>query len=333
MTEVKIPLFSREGVSDFATIDVEDFKRLVKSSWHKTAQGYACSKKLGLMHRYIMEAPSDFEVDHINRDKLDNRKSNLRLASRSLNSYNTPERGGTSKYRGVARNKNAQKWQAYFHNQGDYYYIGLFDDEAEAAKARDSVAKYFADGEAILNFEDVKPLSPEHFMAQQASKYRGVNLSRRKGNGRTAYVWRSRITFDGERRHLGSFKSEHAAALAYNEAAEKLFGDSAKINIIEGEDRIICNPPARVHLPSKRGDSKYTGIVWSKSQKAWKARFTFNGITYSAGYHNDEIQAAKARDMVAKFIYSEAYLNFPEVEAKSPEEVRAMFKRSRQKRE
>lgn len=72
-------------------VDIEDYDKIKNLSWHKTAQGYLAHKegnKNILMHRLITDVADGFVVDHLNHDKLDNRKSNLRICSYSENSMN-----------------------------------------------------------------------------------------------------------------------------------------------------------------------------------------------------------------------------------------------------
>jgi hypothetical protein len=78
----------------------------------------------------------DRRIDHINRNKLDCRRSNLRLATHAENLQNTAgNRGTSSRYRGVTRRRDTGKWQAQAGLNGEYHYLGLFDDEAAAAAA------------------------------------------------------------------------------------------------------------------------------------------------------------------------------------------------------
>jgi len=81
-------------------IDEEDFERISRYRWRDDGRGYAVRKSRGCptvkMHREILGLScGDGEVDHINRNRMDNRKSNLRLVTRSQNQWNRadPKRG------------------------------------------------------------------------------------------------------------------------------------------------------------------------------------------------------------------------------------------------
>jgi len=123
-------------------------------------------------HRHIFENPSATQnselkthnchrhigdglvVDHINCDGLDNRRANLRLATRQQNKCNSRPRlrGGTSRYKGVFWAKDRKKWRASVSFNGKTKYLGGFDNEIEAAKVRDVAAKKYHGQFAWLNF-------------------------------------------------------------------------------------------------------------------------------------------------------------------------------------
>lgn len=150
----RIPL----GNGLFATIDAADYDRLSKYRWYASHHGpttYArCRQKSKdtYMHRMIMRPRKGQIVDHIDGNGLNNRRCNLRICTSRQNQANRGPCGGSSRFVGVFRNKD--KWQAGIGYRGKSYYIGLFDDEVEAAKARDRKA-YELHGEfAYLNFPE-----------------------------------------------------------------------------------------------------------------------------------------------------------------------------------
>jgi hypothetical protein len=93
------------------------------------------------------------EVDHIDRDRVNNRLSNLRGADRRENNRNTRSRAGaSSQYLGVAWRKSAAKWVAQIQTDGRKKFLGQFADEAEAARAYDAAARMRYGAYANLNF-------------------------------------------------------------------------------------------------------------------------------------------------------------------------------------
>lgn len=89
------------------------------------------------VHRLVLNAPKDKKVDHINRNRLDNRRENLRLVSDLQNSQNTGFRShNTSGYMGVIWHKQRGKWWARLTYEKKVLSLGLFEDIIDAAMCR-----------------------------------------------------------------------------------------------------------------------------------------------------------------------------------------------------
>lgn len=137
-----------------AIVDDQDYDLVVQYRWWLTKQGYAYTQKsLGgvrtttLMHRLITEPGGAEEVDHKNLDKLDNRRRNLRLCTRSQNNAN---RASSKAYKGVRWSKNA--WQAEIKKDRKYVYIGRFKTAELAARKYDEKAFELFGEFAYTNF-------------------------------------------------------------------------------------------------------------------------------------------------------------------------------------
>lgn len=105
--------------------------------------------------RLLLNASDELQVDHINRNSLDYRRANLRLATQSQNLYNQGLRkDSTTKYRGVSVVKSTGLYRAYISVEGQQIYLGSFVTPEEAAKARDAAAKKYHKEFAYLNFPD-----------------------------------------------------------------------------------------------------------------------------------------------------------------------------------
>lgn len=87
------------------------------------------------MHSLIHPVPKGMVVDHKNGNKLDNRRENLRSATKAQNSINAGPSRGRSKYKGVS--PRGGKWRAYVVIQKRQIYLGAFNSEIEAALAYD----------------------------------------------------------------------------------------------------------------------------------------------------------------------------------------------------
>lgn len=134
-----------------AIVDDVDYDFLSQWKWHLKKDGkceYAArvnylgggrknpKRKTIRMHRLIMQTPDGMETDHINGDGLDNRRSNLRVCTKSENQHNQKPRVGTfSKYKGVDFHKQSNKWRARIMLNSKHIQIGMFESELEAARA------------------------------------------------------------------------------------------------------------------------------------------------------------------------------------------------------
>lgn len=101
------------------------------------------------LHRLIMGAKKGEEVDHINHDRMDVRKKNLRLCKPSENAKN--RRAVKGKYKGVHFSKKPKRWVAQITKDYRCYHIGFFHSAKEAAKAYNEKAKELHGEFAYLN--------------------------------------------------------------------------------------------------------------------------------------------------------------------------------------
>lgn len=140
-----IPLHARNGsVRAYAVVDAADAEWAGQWRWSFVGLGYVgrtdpSDEHRGpiWLHREILGLPRvlDGRVgDHIDRDKLNCRRSNLRIVTRSGNTQNQPGRAGTSQYRGVSWSTARGKWVAQLRINGQKRYFGLYDSETEAAE-------------------------------------------------------------------------------------------------------------------------------------------------------------------------------------------------------
>lgn len=130
-----------------ALIDDEDFELVDGHVWYTVTKGYVASKINGRttrLHRLILGLfPDDkLQADHINHNKLDNRKSNLRACTNAQNCANRlRRRDNVSGYKGVRWNVPAKKWQARIQCEGRSYHLGIFDKIEDAVMAYNTKAQ------------------------------------------------------------------------------------------------------------------------------------------------------------------------------------------------
>jgi hypothetical protein len=135
-------------------VDAEDYPKLSEYNWHaikhsKDLEGRYIvarrnSPKGGVyMHVQIMGKRKGFIIDHINRNSLDNRKSNLRFITLSQNQHNKSKSKSktSSKFKGVHWDSSRKLWKAAIVFQGRNIFIGRFKTEKDAARAYDAKSK------------------------------------------------------------------------------------------------------------------------------------------------------------------------------------------------
>lgn len=122
----------------YTLVDNEDYNTLSQFKWYY-GLGYAIrgdGKKTFFLHHLILPKKIGLDIDHINRNKLDNRRNNLRYCTRSENKFNGAKYSiNTSGYRGVTWHKYIKKWQAQVTLNYKNYSIGYFDTALKASKA------------------------------------------------------------------------------------------------------------------------------------------------------------------------------------------------------
>lgn len=147
----------------YALVDNSDFELLNQWKWNYSS-GYArrIQEKNGkrsiiYMHRLLMGNVRSIliktVVDHINRNKLDNRKNNLRICTQFQNTHNHGiNKNNTSGFKGVSWSKNINRWHASIWLKRKNIHIGYFKNKKTAAKAYDEFSKRLHKEFGRLNF-------------------------------------------------------------------------------------------------------------------------------------------------------------------------------------
>lgn len=152
-----------------AVVDEDDYERFARYKWMALViprpdredlvyavreAGPRTARTSILMHRSVLGAAADTVVDHVNGNGLDNRRVNLRLASKSLNAANANKprrrRASTSKFKGVYFDSSRRRWSVRVQRR----FVGRYLSEEEAARAYDRVARDVFGDFARLNFPD-----------------------------------------------------------------------------------------------------------------------------------------------------------------------------------
>jgi hypothetical protein len=166
-------------------------------------------------------------VDHKDKNKLNNTKSNLRLCLHKDNMKNRRSHGGTSQYKGIHWNAESEVWKVRIYNDDRYIGLGRFTNEIAAANCYNHWARNYHGEFAQLN--EVPYMPKNEWMKykkekNKTSQYIGVSFI---DNKYVAQIWDGRTNIV-----IGRFTDEIEAALAYNKKAVELKGAKAKLNNI-----------------------------------------------------------------------------------------------------
>lgn len=138
----------------FALVDDEDYEYLMQWKWHFDGKYAMCNEYISekkrhtiYMHAVIMKTPKGMETDHIDRNKLNNTRANLRVCTSSQNKMNQGQHSNnTSGHPGVSWDNPRSKWKAYIQVKGKCLQLGRFDNIQDAISARkQAVKKYYGE--------------------------------------------------------------------------------------------------------------------------------------------------------------------------------------------
>ena len=161
-----IPLSGKWGRGLFTIIDDRDYRSVIPYKWHgekkKLSKTIYVSTKIKrnivtYLHRFITNAKTGEEIDHVDMNGLNNCRSNLRIVNKSQNMRNTSIRSdNTSGYKGVfkikyGKHNRLEKWCACIHINGKPKRLGNFWNKKDAALAYNKGAKKYYGEFARLN--------------------------------------------------------------------------------------------------------------------------------------------------------------------------------------
>ena len=141
---------------DYFIFDKEDYDKIKDCWWTKTKDGYAYyfAKKI-TVHRLVTNCPKGLEVDHINHDTLDNRKSNLRICTHQQNMMNQNiRRRNKELIKGVYYDAKQKRYIASIMTNGRKHYLGSFIDKDDAIAVRTEAEKQLFGEFADINIKE-----------------------------------------------------------------------------------------------------------------------------------------------------------------------------------
>lgn len=217
----------------FAIVDERDFGWLSENRWHfcsNGSKGYAIRRPIidgkqvfVSMHREIflrhnsIVIESGYLIDHINREPLDNRLTNLRLATIHQNSGNVSKtKTNKSGYKGVIRYPINGSWRASIKEHGKECHLGYYSTPEEAALAYNEAAIRIFGDFAYLN-EGIERTDFTRLSGANRNKgYSGIRFVKNRNR------WRVTIKVGKERKNVGCFKTEAEAIAARDKAMKNL---------------------------------------------------------------------------------------------------------------
>lgn len=219
---MKIPLKNKFNEEiDFTIVDEDDYNRVNEIKWHLDKNGYAVSTKYGQLGRFILNASKENPlVDHINNNRLDNTKVNLRFATRHQNGQNKiKKKYCSSKYIGVTFVKRDHKWKctSKYNNKIDQI---IFNKEDHAAWWYDQLVINKFGPNAKIN--GIK--KPVDFIEPVKKENRILPTGITQNSDR----YRVRITHNKKEMHVGYFKTFEEAVEAYNKKKNEIEDEKEK---------------------------------------------------------------------------------------------------------
>lgn len=273
MKHIRLWKSKNELSNKVSIVDDEDWEEISKYKWYtcvwkpdgscysratvphpqggKTSKGSPRRARI-MMHRFLMAPPEGYEVDHINHNKLDNRRCNLRVCTRAENGRNIRKTNNrSSRYKGVSRSKKgpdminnrSKQWTCGITYDGEYHWVGMYATEEHAALVYDEWAQEHHGEFACLNFPD-GPTQEVLDIIKKGTDGLPVKSSEYLGVTATGRMASSCVTHRRKNIYLGSYPSSEEAALRRDKKIIEL-GISGKLNFPDGPteeiSRIIEN--------------------------------------------------------------------------------------------
>lgn len=196
-----------------AIVDDCDYTKVSSFKWsvaERRGTRYAANGKVGLLHRFILGCSKLQLVDHKDGNGLDNRRANLRVASRSQNAMNMKK----DALKGITPDIDGQRWKAQITIDGKTLYLGIFASPEDAALQYDQAAyRYFGEF-ASVNYPDISMDTDWKCKVRSGSSaHKGISFNK----SIKAKPWIARKYIAGKSFRIGSFKTEQEAVEAYGQ--------------------------------------------------------------------------------------------------------------------
>lgn len=309
----EIPL---SGGKAFAIVDDSDYDDLMLHNWHLATNGYAFrqtvrtdimtgarKKSVLLMHRYLLGLHFGDRMtgDHIDGNKLNNQRTNLRACSQTRNAQNVDRRvTNKSGYKGVYWSKVSQAWISRIQSERVPRHLGTFETAEEAytayCKAAEELHGEFANAGAVSPDMSAGRIARPRQRKTNRTGFSGVYKDKKYD------LWIARIRYKGRRVNLGCFKTPEAAHAAFRTATEKVREGTLEENEINNSSRANKNGYPGVKRPpygekweayiTKGGKKRYLGAFPSPEEAHLAYCAAKREYAESAGQDRETITAS-----------------------------------------
>ncbi len=269
--EHKIPVTNKDKIV-YAYVDEDDYDKCMEITWH-ISFGYAINTKYGFIHRFILKAKKgDPRINHIDGNRLNNKKSNIEFSTPSQNSQNRPKAKNTlSQYIGVSISHG--KWRTAM-NCNSIYYSKTFDLETHAAYYYDILAiRHHGQNAKINNI-----LKPEGFVEpikKIKTLPKGIMVVKNK--------YRVHIVYNKNHFSLGTFKTLEDAMEVYNKKHKEI-EDEEKIKRLNTEIQRNSSGQAIIYV-SYKDITKECIVDEGIYHDLIKITWCLNPFGYARGYY------------------------------------------------
>lgn len=245
---------------------------------------------------FLIEKDAAIAYD-INAIKLHGNKARVNIEENRNDYINNPEEFDyvylnkikskriITKFKGIR--KHGKRWRTI-------YSFKTFDTEEDAAVAYDVETVVLNNGKKLNfphNLEKYlrKEITPNYFNSRKTSKYRGVTFCKNK--------WVARIFINNKIQHIGGFRNEKDAAIAYDVKSFSFYNDEKRLNFPENIEKYKSNEIVPNFYKNENKSSKYKGV--SFDGKRYYARVSFNKKVTRLGGFLTEREAAEAYNQAA----------------------------------
>lgn len=324
----------RASTGEEIQVSDSDYPKLAKQVWHINDHGYPYfiwysgrrSNKF-TMHTEVLPSKKGFVVDHIDNDRLNCQRENLRYLTHAQNARNRRKFAGASKYKGVVKMPDG-KYRAQITHKYRQFIIGRFPKEIWAALAYDIWARKL-DPFYKTNFDEKHPtLAEVQAMLDENGRYRpnlgrsGESAIRGVKYDKSADIYVAVIGYAGQKHKLGKRKIKAEAGVLYDTAARILYGTDAQLNfpeakpvpdIITKANAILARYPdyqRREYSEIPDNGKSYHGVY--RNGKRFGARIYVDKKLVILGNRDTREEAARLYDAEAVRLGRRRNLNFPE---------------------